>query len=259
MVALLREFPGVRVTFNLVPSLLVQLEAFAANRARDRYLDLGLKPAAHLTEQDIAFILQNFFHAQRTRMIDVYPRYAELLARRGPMATPAERAGGRAAVQRRRPARPAGLAEAGVARSVLSRWGCPGAGAGREGAAVQRRGQAAAAGRRARAAERRDSRLPRGCRARPGRAVHLAVLPSDPAPSVRHRRLQADPSGVGHAPPAVSAPGGRVRATDPRRGLPRAAVRTPAGRAVAVRRVGVGRDGAARREGRLPFGWRPTN
>ena len=29
MVALLREFPGRRVTFNLVPSLLVQLEAFA--------------------------------------------------------------------------------------------------------------------------------------------------------------------------------------------------------------------------------------
>ena len=73
MVALLREFPGVRVTFNLVPSLLVQLEAFAANRARDRYLDLGLKPASHLTEQDIIFILQNFFHAQRARMIEIYP------------------------------------------------------------------------------------------------------------------------------------------------------------------------------------------
>ena len=87
---LLREFPGVRVTFNLVPSLLVQLEAFAANRARDRFLDLGLKPAAHLSEQDVAFILQNYFHAQRTRMIDIYPRYAELLARRGPMATPAD-------------------------------------------------------------------------------------------------------------------------------------------------------------------------
>ena len=29
MVALLREFPKVKVTFNLVPSLLVQLEAFA--------------------------------------------------------------------------------------------------------------------------------------------------------------------------------------------------------------------------------------
>jgi alpha-amylase/alpha-mannosidase (GH57 family) len=83
MVALLREFPGVRMTFNLVPSLLVQLEAFAQDRAKDTYLELGLKPAADLTEADIVFILQNFFHAHRPRMIDVYPRYAELLARRG--------------------------------------------------------------------------------------------------------------------------------------------------------------------------------
>jgi alpha-amylase/alpha-mannosidase (GH57 family) len=83
MVALLREFPKVRVTFNLVPSLLVQLEAFAENRARDRFLELSLKPAADLTDADIAFVVDNFFHAQRQRMIDVYPRYAELLARRG--------------------------------------------------------------------------------------------------------------------------------------------------------------------------------
>src|SRR6185436_5216905 len=42
MVALLREFPDVRMTFNLVPSLMVQLEEFAEDRARDRTLDLGL-------------------------------------------------------------------------------------------------------------------------------------------------------------------------------------------------------------------------
>ena len=84
MVALLDEFPDVRLTFNLVPSLLVQLEAFAAGRARDRYLEIGLKPADALTADERAFILENFFHAQRQRMIDVYPRYAELLARRGP-------------------------------------------------------------------------------------------------------------------------------------------------------------------------------
>jgi len=90
MVALLREFPGVRVTFNLVPSLLVQIEAFAAGRAHDRYLSIGLKPASELTGQEVAFLLQNFFHAQRTRMIDLHPRYAELLARRGPIATAAE-------------------------------------------------------------------------------------------------------------------------------------------------------------------------
>src|SRR6187431_2450587 len=83
MVALLREFPAVRMTFNLVPSLLVQLEAFAAGRARDRFLDLSLKPADALGAEEIDFILDNFFHAQRQHMIDVYPRYGELLARRG--------------------------------------------------------------------------------------------------------------------------------------------------------------------------------
>src|SRR5258707_8301374 len=72
MVALLREFPGVRATFNLVPSMLVQLEAFAADRAHDRFLALSLKPAADLDESDVDFILENFFHAQRQHMIDVY-------------------------------------------------------------------------------------------------------------------------------------------------------------------------------------------
>jgi alpha-amylase/alpha-mannosidase (GH57 family) len=83
MVAILREFPQVRMTFNLVPSLLVQLEDFAGNRAHDRYLELGLKPASDLSASDVEFILANFFHAQRQHMIDRYPRYAELLALRG--------------------------------------------------------------------------------------------------------------------------------------------------------------------------------
>ena len=82
MVALLREFPDVRVTFNLVPSLLVQLEDFADDRARDRSLELSLKPAAELNDADIAFVVANFFHAQRQRMIDVYPRYARTARRR---------------------------------------------------------------------------------------------------------------------------------------------------------------------------------
>src|SRR5215467_3547309 len=64
MVALLREFPSVKVTFNLVPSLLVQLEAFAAGRAHDRTLELSLKPAAELSAADVEFIRANFFHAQ---------------------------------------------------------------------------------------------------------------------------------------------------------------------------------------------------
>jgi alpha-amylase/alpha-mannosidase (GH57 family) len=79
MAALMREFPQVKLTFNLVPSLLVQLEAFANERARDWHLELGLKPAAELTGNERGMILSEFFHAPRGRMIDLYPRYAELL------------------------------------------------------------------------------------------------------------------------------------------------------------------------------------
>jgi alpha-amylase/alpha-mannosidase (GH57 family) len=83
MVALLREFPQVRMTFNLVPSLLVQLEAFARDDAVDRHLALGLKPADTLSDDERAFCVEHFFHAHTPRMIDPFPRYAALLARRG--------------------------------------------------------------------------------------------------------------------------------------------------------------------------------
>src|SRR5689334_17146453 len=89
MVALLEEFPKVRATFNLVPSLLVQLEAFAAGQAHDRYLEIGLKPADALTPEERAFIVENFFSAQQQRMIEPYRRYAELLALRGDLSSPA--------------------------------------------------------------------------------------------------------------------------------------------------------------------------
>ena len=82
MVAMLEAFPRVHVTFNLAPSLLVQVESFAAGRAHDRHLEMGLKPAAELTEDQGRWLVANGFHAPYGRMIDPYPRYAELHARR---------------------------------------------------------------------------------------------------------------------------------------------------------------------------------
>jgi len=82
MVALMRDFPNVKLTFNLVPSLLVQLESFAEDRARDWHLELGLKPANELSDTERGMALSEFFHAPRGRMIDNYPRYAELLQKR---------------------------------------------------------------------------------------------------------------------------------------------------------------------------------
>jgi len=80
MAAMLEEFPRVRVTFNLVPSLVKQVQAFAENRARDRHLELGLKPAADLTPDEARWVVAHGFHAPYNRMIGPYPRYAELHA-----------------------------------------------------------------------------------------------------------------------------------------------------------------------------------
>ena len=82
MVALLEEFPGVRLTFNLVPSLIVQVQAFAEDRAHDRHLALGLKAADELTQDEARWLVANGFHAPYDRMIGPYPRYAELHAAR---------------------------------------------------------------------------------------------------------------------------------------------------------------------------------
>ena len=82
MVAMLEAFPAMRVTFNLVPSLLQQIQAFADDRARDRHLELGLKPADHLAPEEARWLVANGFHAPYATMIAPYPRYAELHARR---------------------------------------------------------------------------------------------------------------------------------------------------------------------------------
>lgn len=80
MVRILEEFPRIRQTFNLVPSMIVQVEEYARGEARDPFLDCALKPAESLTPDEQTFILRNFFMANVSRMINRYPRYAELYA-----------------------------------------------------------------------------------------------------------------------------------------------------------------------------------
>ena len=84
MVRRLEAYPSIHQTFNLVPSLLDQLEAYLPPASgSDEFLDLSRKPAAELTEREIRFILQWFFLANPERMIRPYPRYHDLLAKRG--------------------------------------------------------------------------------------------------------------------------------------------------------------------------------
>ena len=78
MVEILEDFPQVRQTFNLVPSMVAQVDEYAAGAAVDPFLQAALKPAASLSDDDRAFLLRHSFYAYPPRMIYRYPRYGEL-------------------------------------------------------------------------------------------------------------------------------------------------------------------------------------
>ena len=83
MLEILKDFPAVRQNFNLVPSLLEQLVDYAEHDAGDVYLEMSRKSAATLTAEERLFILENFFLAHWDNMIRPFPRYYELLVKRG--------------------------------------------------------------------------------------------------------------------------------------------------------------------------------
>jgi alpha-amylase/alpha-mannosidase (GH57 family) len=78
MVKLLDEFPSVHQNFNLVPSLITQIQEYAAGTARDPFLEVAAKPAKDLTETERQFALQYLFQANPANLIARYPRYWEL-------------------------------------------------------------------------------------------------------------------------------------------------------------------------------------
>ena len=78
MARILEEFPRVRQTFNLVPSMMAQVAEYASGAARDPFLETALKRAEALTEADRAFLLRHSFYSDPQRMIYRYPRYGEL-------------------------------------------------------------------------------------------------------------------------------------------------------------------------------------
>jgi len=78
MASILEEFPGVRQTFNLVPSMMAQVAEYAAGQAVDPFLQMALKPAEQLNEGERAFLLKHSFYSDPHHMIHRYPRYGEL-------------------------------------------------------------------------------------------------------------------------------------------------------------------------------------
>ncbi len=78
MVEILADFPSIHQTFNLVPSMIAQIDEYASGKASDPFLDCALAPAEDLSEAQQNFILKYFFQANYDRLISRYPRYLEL-------------------------------------------------------------------------------------------------------------------------------------------------------------------------------------
>ncbi len=74
MVHLLEEFPGLRLTFNLVPSLLSGLEQYLAG-AVDAFGEIFRKPAAALTPEEVQYLVRHFFSIQHDNHILPFRRY----------------------------------------------------------------------------------------------------------------------------------------------------------------------------------------
>ncbi len=82
MVEILEKYPLIQQTFNLVPSLIEQIEDYTNYTVKERFLELSLKPAKELTGQDKEFILENFFSINKDKVISLYPRYYELYVKK---------------------------------------------------------------------------------------------------------------------------------------------------------------------------------
>src|SRR5207244_10840762 len=80
---LLDEQPDVRVTVNLTPSLLLQLQELTGGSVADLFWAHTARPAADLTGDERVFILRHFFSANWDTMIHPHDRYYGLLIQRG--------------------------------------------------------------------------------------------------------------------------------------------------------------------------------
>ncbi len=82
MLLILKKFPELKLTFNVVPSLLKQLKEYESGMT-DIFFEYSIIPAEELNEEQRVFILENFFLANWKTMIYPFKRYRELLEKRG--------------------------------------------------------------------------------------------------------------------------------------------------------------------------------
>src|SRR5215472_894026 len=78
MVRVLEEFPRVHATFNMVPSLGMQLEEYASADFKETSFDAAFRPAANLSSEDKSETLLRAFQVNYDNLLARWPRYVEL-------------------------------------------------------------------------------------------------------------------------------------------------------------------------------------
>ncbi len=82
LVLILEKYPQLHQTVNLVPSLMLQLEDYAAGKAIDPYLALALTPESALSDRQKQDIIKYFFDGHYHTLVEPHPRYNELYHQR---------------------------------------------------------------------------------------------------------------------------------------------------------------------------------
>jgi alpha-amylase/alpha-mannosidase (GH57 family) len=78
MIKLFEEFPSFHATFNMVPSLCMQLEEYAGGKFNEPWFNLAFKNAEQLTREDKMEILARAFQVNLERLLTRWPRFLEL-------------------------------------------------------------------------------------------------------------------------------------------------------------------------------------
>ena len=78
MVLILEKFPKLKLNFNIVPALLDAIIDYSENGYHDIHSELTASDTENLTDEEKAFILNNFFSAKFETMIYKSETYSKL-------------------------------------------------------------------------------------------------------------------------------------------------------------------------------------
>ncbi|QKF83239.1 glycoside hydrolase family 57 protein [Halarcobacter ebronensis] len=75
----MEKFPKIKATFNLVPSLMAQIDEYISGNANDKFLEILKKEIVSLSKDERDFLEEYLFLANEEYMIKPFSRYYELL------------------------------------------------------------------------------------------------------------------------------------------------------------------------------------